>query len=153
MMSDWISWLVAAGAMVVLEIFSGTFYLLMIAIGLLAGALVAFLGLGAEFQVIAAALVGAIATISLRKSRLGATNKVQANRDPNVNLDIGQLIQINDWQNSSAGIHYARAQHRGALWDVAYTSNEVENGVLPLPGKYRIIEIRGSQLIVEREKT
>ena len=31
-MADWINWLVAAGLLVVLELFSGTFYLLMIAI-------------------------------------------------------------------------------------------------------------------------
>ena len=33
-MADWINWLVAAGVLVVLELFTGTFYLLMMAIGL-----------------------------------------------------------------------------------------------------------------------
>ena len=37
-MADWVMWLVAAGVLVALELFSGTFYLLMIAIGALAGA-------------------------------------------------------------------------------------------------------------------
>ena len=38
-MADWIMWLVAAGVLVALELFSGTFYLLMVAIGALAGGL------------------------------------------------------------------------------------------------------------------
>ena len=141
-MSDWVNWLVVAGIMVVLELFTGTFYLLMIAFGLLAAALVAFLGWTVEFQVISAALVGAVATISLRRSRFG-----QANRDRNVNLDIGLSIQINEWQGSSTGVYSARAMHRGALWDVEYAGKDV-----PGPGSYQIVEIQGSQLIVEKRE-
>jgi membrane protein implicated in regulation of membrane protease activity len=143
-MSDWMNWLVVAGVMVVLELFTGTFYLLMIALGLLAAALVAFLGWSLEFQVITAALVGSVATISLRRSRFGIANKTDANRDPNVNLDIGQPIQIDEWQGSSTGVYSARAMHRGALWNVEYAGTDV-----PQPGRYKIVEIRGSQLIVE----
>ena len=36
-MAEWSYWLVAAGALVIVELFIGTFYLLMIAIGLGAG--------------------------------------------------------------------------------------------------------------------
>jgi membrane protein implicated in regulation of membrane protease activity len=147
-MSDWINWLVVAGIMVVLELFTGTFYLLMISFGLLAGALVAFLGWTIEFQVITAALVGSIATISLRRSRFGLANKTNANRDPNVNLDIGQSIQINEWKGSSTGVYTARAMHRGALWDVEFRGRDI-----PEPGSYKIVEIQGSQLIVERGKS
>jgi len=147
-MSDWMNWLVIAGVMVVLELFTGTFYLLMIALGLLAAALVAFLGWTVEFQVITAALVGAVTTISLRRSRFGLANKMKANRDPNVNLDIGSSIQINEWQGSSTGVYSARAMHRGALWDVMYAGKGV-----PEPGLYKIVEIQGSQLMVERGKS
>jgi membrane protein implicated in regulation of membrane protease activity len=143
-MSDWMNWLVIAGIMIVLELFTGTFYLLMISLGMLAGALVAWFGWTVEFQVITAAIVGALATILLRRSRFGASSKISANRNPNVNLDIGQLIQISDWQKVSANLYTARAMHRGALWDVAY-----EGQAEPEPGSYKIVEIRGSQLIVE----
>src|SRR5471032_42773 len=37
-MADWMHWLIAAGVVVILELFTGTFYLLMIAIGIAAGA-------------------------------------------------------------------------------------------------------------------
>ncbi|HCN90871.1 MAG TPA: NfeD family protein, partial [Oxalobacteraceae bacterium] len=36
-MTDWIVWSVLAGILVILELFTGTFYLLMIAIGFAAG--------------------------------------------------------------------------------------------------------------------
>ncbi|MFS2021308.1 NfeD family protein, partial [Massilia sp. CT11-108] len=38
-MAEWMGWLVAAGVLVILELFTGTFYLLMIAIGLAAAAI------------------------------------------------------------------------------------------------------------------
>jgi len=143
-MSDWISWLVIAGIVVVLELFSGTFYLLMISIGLCAGALVAAIGWSMEFQLIAAALVGSIATILLRRSRFGTRSKVDTHRDPNVNLDIGQSIQVSEWKNTAAGSYTARSMYRGAQWDIACTS-----AAEPQPGLFKIVEIRGSQLIVE----
>ncbi|MCD6026507.1 MAG: NfeD family protein [Solimicrobium sp.] len=146
-MSEWMNWLIVAGIMVVLEMFTGTFYLLMIAVGLLAASLVAFLGLTSEYQIITAALVGAIATISLRRSRFGITHKVKAARDPNVNLDIGQSIQINEWHSNSTGVFSARAMHRGALWDVKYVGKEE-----PGAGTFKIVEIQGSQLVVEHVK-
>jgi membrane protein implicated in regulation of membrane protease activity len=61
-MADWMGWLVAAGVLVILELFTGTFYLLMIAIGLAAGAIVALAGPGVPAQAIVAAIVGVLAT-------------------------------------------------------------------------------------------
>ncbi|MDB5760020.1 MAG: NfeD family protein, partial [Burkholderia sp.] len=64
-MTGWMLWLALAGALTILELFSGTFYLLMIALGMLAGALAAVLGLGDTMQVLIAAVVGAAATALL----------------------------------------------------------------------------------------
>ncbi|PRC90669.1 NfeD family protein [Solimicrobium silvestre] len=145
-MSDWMSWLVVAGIAVMIELYTGTFYLLMIAIGMAAGALAAFLGVGKEFQLIIAAIVGVLATVTLRRSRFGLRNKVSASRDPNVNLDIGQLIQINEWQSIAPDLHTARAMYRGALWDVEFFGHAE-----PKSGMFKIVEIRGSQLVVEMQ--
>ena len=49
-MTDWMSWLVVAGILVIAELFTGTFYLLMIAIGLSAGALAALAGASGPMQ-------------------------------------------------------------------------------------------------------
>lgn len=141
-MTDWIMWLALAGVLVILEMFSGTFYLLMIAAGLLAGALAAWAGLDKPQQTIVAALVGIAATYVLRRSKYGKRNRVDAARDPNVNLDIGQVIQIDAW-NAQDNPATARAMYRGARWDI-----QLAPGGEPHPGSFIIREIRGSCLIV-----
>ena len=143
-MSEWIVWLVVAGILVVMELFSGTFYLLMIAAGLCAGALAAWLGWPGVVQVIVAAVVGSAAIFYLRSRRIGTQDQVAASRDPNVNLDIGQSLQVTKWSDSGNGTFSSRAAHRGAHWDVLCISP-----VEPQAGRFVIIEIQGSQLIVE----
>lgn len=137
-MVDWMNWLVAAGVLVVLELLSGTFYLLMIAIGLVCGAIAAWLGAGAPLQTVVAGVVGVIATALLHKSRLGGPAKRNAARDHNVNLDIGQRVSVPAWQDGKA-----RVMYRGALWDV-----ELGQGATAQAGDFRIVEVQGSRLIV-----
>lgn len=148
-MADWSLWLAAAGATVILELFSGTFYLLMIAIGLGSGALAALVGFGMATQTLFAALVGIAATVLLRRSRFGKLEShVRAERDPNVNLDIGQTVNVPAWQDGAA-----RVMYRGALWDVELERSAAEAvsaaaASPPAPGQYTIREVRGSRLIV-----
>ena len=139
-MADWSYWLAAAGVTVILELFTGTFYLLMIAIGLGAGVLAALLGAGMALQTLVAAAVGVIATVLLRRSRFGklVAARGDAGRDPNVNLDIGQTVHVPAWRDGAA-----RVMYRGALWDV-----ELAPGAAAAPGPYTIREVRGSRLIV-----
>jgi membrane protein implicated in regulation of membrane protease activity len=137
-MQDWMSWLVAAGVLVILELFSGTFYLLMIGIGVGFGSLAALGGFSEPTQAIVAAIVGVIATGLLHRSRLGHPAKGNAARDQNVNLDIGQRVQVPDWNEGKARVLY-----RGALWDI-----ELGQGATAQPGEYKIVEVQGSRLIV-----
>ncbi|WP_428717395.1 NfeD family protein [Undibacterium curvum] len=48
-MSAWTIWCIAAGVVVSLELLTGTFYLLMIALGLAAAAVVAFFGAASAY--------------------------------------------------------------------------------------------------------
>ncbi|HEX9172864.1 MAG TPA: NfeD family protein [Telluria sp.] len=137
-MADWMNWLIAAGVLVILELFTGTFYLLMIAIGLAFGALAALLGWPVPAQTIVAAVVGVIATGLLHRSRLGRPHKGNPARDHNVNIDIGQSLEVPAWQ---AG--HARVMYRGALWDV-----ELGPGAQAEAGRFKIVEVQGSRLIV-----
>jgi membrane protein implicated in regulation of membrane protease activity len=139
-MADWIDWFALAGIVVILELFTGTFYLLMIAIGLAAGGLAALLGAAAPLQMGAAAFVGVLATVLLRRTRLGNPARTDAARDPNVNLDIGQTLAVDKWHEGRA-----RVMYRGAMWDV-----ELAAGSSAAPGSFRIEEVRGSRLIVAR---
>ncbi|MBV8666175.1 MAG: NfeD family protein [Burkholderiaceae bacterium] len=142
-MEHWMTWLVWAGILVVLEVFSGTFYLLMVALGFATGALAAWLGASETVQVVLAAVVGVAATYALRKSKYGKLAKGDAARDPNVNLDIGQILNIGEWKNPQGEQYVARVMYRGAMWDV-----QLERHAEPRPGLFTIREIQGSRLIV-----
>lgn len=142
-MADWVMWLIWAGGLVVLELFAGTFYLLMVAFGLVAGALVALTGAAMWLQLLAAAAVGVIATLALRRGKFGKAGKIDAAHDPNVNLDIGQQVYVAKWHVQPGIQPGARVMYRGAMWDV-----ELAPGSAVRPGAFTIQEIRGSRLIV-----
>jgi membrane protein implicated in regulation of membrane protease activity len=137
-MADWMGWLVAAGVLVILELFIGTFYLLMIALGLALGGIVALAGAALSVQAIVAGIVGVLATGLLHRSKFGRPAKQDARRDRNVNLDIGQRVSVPAWNDGRA-----RVMYRGALWDV-----ELGQGATPHAGDFRIVEVHGSRLVV-----
>ena len=139
-MADWTYWLIGAGILIVAELFIGTFYLLMIALGLVFGALAAWLGASGALQTIIAAAIGIAATMVLRRTRFARRGRRPAANDPSINLDIGQRVSVPQWHGGRA-----RVMYRGALWDV-----ELQGGLEPAPGDYRIVEVRGSVLIVAR---
>jgi membrane protein implicated in regulation of membrane protease activity len=141
-MADWAIWMLLTGVLVGAELFTGTFYLLMLALGMAAGGIAAYAGLMLEWQLIIAAAIGIAATVALRRSRFGTMRKEPAERDPNVSMDIGQLIAIDVWQRVG-NAYVARVPYRGALWDV-----DLEAGAQPQAGQFLIREIRGSRLIV-----
>lgn len=141
-MADWIVWFVLAGVLVIFEIFTGTFYLLMVAVGLAAGGIAAIAGADNPAQLTIAAVVGMAATYALRRSKLGRRHPTDAARDPNVNLDIGQTLAIDQW-TSQGNTEVARISYRGAMWDA-----ELASGATATPGMFIIREIRGSRLIV-----
>jgi membrane protein implicated in regulation of membrane protease activity len=135
-------WIGLAGVMVILEMFTGTFYLLMVGLGMTAGGLAALTGAAGSMQLVVASVIGILATYALRRSKFGNVSRTDAARDPNVNLDIGQTVTVSEWQ-SVGGLYTARTVYRGAMWDV-----ELQQGASAQPGPFVIREIRGSRLIV-----
>lgn len=141
-MNAWMLWLALAGVVVIFELFTGTFYLLMFSLGLLAGAVVSFFSDSLQLQMLIAALVGASSTLALHNSKFGWRSRGDVARDPNVNIDIGQQLRVDEWQDQGNGVYIARTKYRGALWDVEMRHSYAE------PGQYVIDEIQGSRLIV-----
>lgn len=137
-MNAWMMWLAMAGVLVVFELFTGTFYVLMIAVGMAFGALAAMFGLGVAAQFLIAAVIGLLATGLLHRSRFGRPLKQDAARDPNVNLDIGQALTVDSWTDGKA-----RVMYRGALWDI-----DLAPGAFSGAGTFRIVEVKGSRLVV-----
>jgi membrane protein implicated in regulation of membrane protease activity len=132
-------WWLATGGLVAAELATGTFYLLMVALGCAAGALAAHLGLGFTSQLVGAALVGGGATVGWHLRRLRQPAAMPAERNRDVNMDIGQTVQVDAW----AGDGSARVQYRGAPWSVRYAG-----GATPAPGPHVIVALRGSELHV-----
>jgi membrane protein implicated in regulation of membrane protease activity len=139
---DWnatTAWWLATGVLVACELASGTFYLLMVALGCASGAVAGHLGLAPSIQIVIAAGVGAAATAlwHFLRVRQPGVRPVQSNRD--VNLDIGQSLEVPVWSHDGS----ARVQYRGAPWSVHYAGSGT-----PTPGTHVIVEIVGSQLRV-----
>lgn len=142
-MAAWIEWSCAAGILVILELISGTFYLLMIALGLCAGAAAAYFGQSIIVQQFSAAVVGLLATFSLNRSRFGARASFTRASNQNPNLDVGQSVAVDVWHHHGDGVFTARAMYRGALWDI-----ESIDATAPVAGSFFIADIRGSCLLV-----
>ncbi|MBN8492514.1 MAG: NfeD family protein, partial [Burkholderiales bacterium] len=132
-------WLVA-GLLVLAELFIGSFYMLMLALGGVAGALAAHLGAGYPAQLVAAAVVGAGTTAlwHLRRAKAPRSAPVESNRD--VNLDIGQRVQVDAWDADGT----ARVNYRGSGW----TAQHGGTGA-PAPGPHVIVAVQGNRLVVE----
>ena len=138
-------WWIAAGVLVVAELTTGTFYLLMVALGCVAGAVAAHLGLSSSLQLTAAALLGGGATFAwhIKRTREPRAAPAESNRD--VNLDIGQTVQVPAWNADGS----ARVQYRGAPWSVRLAQTGMGVGMnVGKPGPHVIVAVRGSELQV-----
>lgn len=132
-------WWLAAGALVLGELAVGSFYMLMLALGCVAGALAAHLGLTYPMQLFTAAIVGAGTTAvwHYRRARSPRSAPVESNRD--ANLDIGQTLQVQAWDAQGA----ARVSYRGSTWSVQF-----RGAGAPAPGPHVIVAVQGNRLIV-----
>jgi membrane protein implicated in regulation of membrane protease activity len=139
-MSPYVTWFVVGFALLVAELLTGTFYLLVLAIAAGVAALAALAGAGLPVQLVVAAAIGLGGSLWLRRARAGRTTPAA---DALQNLDVGQSVRIDHW---TAG-RTARTAYRGAQWDV-----ELAAGEEPLPGDFVIREIHGSRLIVSARR-
>ena len=139
-MSEAMVWWSLAAGMVALEMLTGTFYLLMLSIGLAAGAVASHAGLSLTLQMTIAALVGggAVAAWRWRQDRHPAGLRATANKD--VNLDIGETVTVKNWDDE----RQTRVSYRGADWSATLAS-----GSEPHEGPHRIVEVIGNRLILK----
>jgi membrane protein implicated in regulation of membrane protease activity len=138
-MADSTVWWLLTGTAVAVELVTGTFYLLMLAIGLAAGALAAHAGAGTPLQLVVAAAVGGAAVTAwhVRRGRRQSTS----NGNPDVNMDIGETVQVHGWNEDGT----ATVRYRGANWTVVAFEGSVHG-----TGAHRVREVVGSRLVVEK---
>ena len=137
-MEHWLFWAVAGFVLIIAELVSGTFYLLMIGIGAFAGALVAWVEGGLVVQALAAGVVAVVGSwlVHLWHARQPVT-PLGSNF-----LDRCQPVVLEGWANEMANI--ARVKYRGTSWDA-----RVAQGTRPSPGTTLYIEGQeGNTLVV-----
>ena len=137
-MELWLVWIVAGFALVIAELLSGTFYLLVIGVGAFAGAVVAWMG----FNMLVQAAVGGVVAIG-GAIAVHHWHARQKSGDAQSNfLDRGQPVVLEGWANESANL--ARVKYRGTSWDA-----RVAAGDRPAPGTTLYIEGQeGNTLVV-----
>jgi len=138
-MELWVLWLIAGFVLVIAELITGTFYLLVIGIGAFAGAIAAWTGAHVVVQALAAAAVGLAGAWAVHHWH--GRNR---SSDPHDNLlDRGQPVVLEGWANEAAGI--ARVRYRGTSWDARVAPTEAR----PAPGSTLYITgQQGSELVV-----
>ncbi|MCV2355801.1 NfeD family protein [Paucibacter sp. B2R-40] len=134
------AWWIACGILIAVELCTGTFYLLMLALGCAAGAGAAHLGLGGEQQVLTAAVVGGAAVAACYFARRNGHQTLPAGANADVNMDIGQSVDVESWHSDGS----ARVKYRGAAWQARCLSSST-----PAPGRYVIRAVEGSCLLLD----
>lgn len=138
-MSAWVWWFVLGFVLLIAELTTGTFYLLVIALAFAAAGVASLFGIPFVVQLVVAAGIGLAGSLWLRNSRFGRI--ASRGSEPLQNLDVGQVVRVEQW---SAG-RTARASYRGAQWDV-----ELAPGEEAVAGDFVIRDVLGSRLIVAR---
>lgn len=133
-------WWLLAGGVVVAEMLTGTFYLLMMAVGLVAAALAAHMGLSSALQIIVAALVGCGAVVAWHFARRKRPGDPSPRADRSVNMDVGETILIEGWNPDGT----TTVKYRGAMWTAIHRP-----GVTPSTGMHRVAELVGNRLLVD----
>ena len=139
-MSESTIWWLLAGAAVGIELVTGTFYLLMLAIGLAAAAVASHLGLPLTWQLVVAAIVSGGAVVLLHTLRSEQPNKQPAQSNADVHIDIGEPVFVEVWNTDGT----TSVKYRGSSWAA------ITHGSAPTAGQHRIKELLGNRLVLEK---
>jgi len=83
--------------------------------------------------------VALVGLLVLRLTGVLKKREVDASRNTDVNLDIGQAVQVTSWSDDRT----ARVWYRGAHWQADLVPNAPA-----LPGTYTISAITGARLLL-----
>ena len=108
-METYLVWLAAGFVLVIAELVTGTFFLLVLGIAAFAGSATAWFGLGFWVEALCAAAVAIIGVFWVRQHRRSMPQSDMAS------LDVGQAVTLDAWVNREQGA--ARVKYRNTLWD------------------------------------
>lgn len=113
-------WLICGLVLVGLELLTGTFYLLIIGVGTLLAAAVAWLGQGPVIQLLAASIGSLLGVLLLWQRRKADTGLAAASPS----LDIGQQVE-----RISSPQDRLQVRYRGTVWQAEWLNAPAAEGV------------------------
>ena len=138
-MDLWLIWVIVGFVLVIAELMTGTFYLLVLGVGAFVAAIVAWAGGGLLLEAVVGGVVavgGAVLVHHWHGERGPADGRANL-------LDRGQPVVLEAWSNESAGI--ARVKYRGASWEARLAGVDTR----PAPGATLYIDgMEGNTLLV-----
>jgi membrane protein implicated in regulation of membrane protease activity len=136
-----LAWAVVGLGLVIVELLTGTFYLLMLGIAAFGGALAAWLGLDFAVQVIVAAIISALGCYGVHVYRTKNKGAQMAS------IDAGMPASFEGWID--AGARLARVRYRGASWDARV---EGPDGLLEPGTTVYVLASEGNTLKVAKNR-
>ena len=137
-----LAWLLAGLLLVVVELMTGTFYLLILGIAAGIGALVAFLDQPFWMQALIAAIAAGVGGILVNRYH----RKVNDTSPEDTANDVGQTVTIESWVSEPQRL--ARVRYRGTIWDADVLGNDrTEVGA-----RLYVVATQGSRLKVSSER-
>ena len=125
-MATYLLWAIAGFVLIIAELVSGTFYLLVLGVAALVGALVAYLGGAFWLQAIFTAASTLIGTYLVHAWWQRHPKESQGENS----LEVGQTVVFESWVNEASGT--ARVKYRGASWDAKVTGSAKPEDVLTI---------------------
>lgn len=132
-----VCWLVAGLIMVGVDMLLGTFYLIVMGVAAVVGALAAWGGLSLGWQFCAFAVAAIVGSLIVSRFRSSSSAR-QSERLQNP--DVGQTVSVRSWNADGT----TSVQYRGAQWTAC--AHGVEH---PTPGLWRIVQVQGTRLVIE----
>jgi membrane protein implicated in regulation of membrane protease activity len=108
-MDEDVLWAILGLTLVIVELLSGTFYLLVLGIAAFGAALAAWLGQGFPVQAVVAGVIAALGCYGVHVFHAKSTTR------PMTPVDAGQPASFEAWIDPAARL--ARVRYRGASWD------------------------------------
>ncbi len=123
-MAPFALWAIAGIVLIIAEMITGTFYLLVIGIAALIGALAAYLGAPFWLQAVLAAIAGIGGVYAVHNWWINHPKNAGAM----ASLDTGEAVVLESWVDEPAG--RARVRYRGTTWDARVTGAATINETL-----------------------
>ena len=108
-METYVFWLLAGFALIIAELLTGTFFLLVLGVAAFAGAAMAWVGQGFWPQALISAALAVAGVVWVQRHPRSSRGK------PMASLDVGQQVAVDRWTDRAAG--FARVRYRDTLWD------------------------------------